>query len=77
MILNYIVKLIIYNIFYKHLSTMLHHFVYEATLQALKSPIDKKVGAVLIYRNKIISRGYNTHRRKISTLSRSCLLCAS
>lgn len=37
----------------------MNHFVLEAKKQALKSPMNNKYGAVLVYNNKIISRGYN------------------
>jgi hypothetical protein len=50
------------------------YFVSIAVEEARKSHMSQKYGAVLIYRNKIISKGHNydTH---ISTLNRSCLLC--
>jgi deoxycytidylate deaminase len=31
----------------------------EAYNEAIKSPMNKKIGAILVYRNKIISRGHN------------------
>jgi deoxycytidylate deaminase len=49
----------------------------EAARQAIKSPVDKKVGSVLVYRGKIISRGYNYHRGGISSKNRDCILCRS
>ena len=49
-------------------------FVCDAIKEASKSPMKNKYGAVLIYRNKIISIGHNydTH---IHTDKRSCPLC--
>lgn len=54
---------------------MLNRFVIEAINEALKSPLSKKYGAVLVYKGKIISRGYNydTH---ICSSNRQCLLCS-
>lgn len=50
------------------------YFVREAYLQALKSTMEKRYGAVLVYRNKIIAKGYN-YEKNISTLNRCYLLC--
>lgn len=38
------------------------YFVLEAKKEALKSPMNKKYGTVLIYNKKIISRGYNYYK---------------
>ena len=53
----------------------------EALTQARKSTVSHKCGAVLVYRNKIVARGYNSHRcdrvygGSISTNNKSCILC--
>jgi deoxycytidylate deaminase len=49
-------------------------FIDIAITQAYKSPMSNKYGAVLIYRNKVLSVGYNydTH---ISTENKYGLLC--
>jgi hypothetical protein len=46
----------------------------DAKKEALKSSMKSKYGAILIHRNKIISRGHNydTH---IHTDKKSCPLC--
>lgn len=36
-------------------------FVDEARREAMKSPMKHKYGCLLIYRNKIVSRGYNSY----------------
>ena len=38
---------------------MMDYFVLEAKKEASKSPMSKKYGAIIIYNNKIISRGHN------------------
>lgn len=38
------------------------HFVFNAKREALKSPMSKQYGAILVYNNKIISRGYNYYK---------------
>lgn len=43
------------------------HFVKEAVEIAKKSPMRSKFGAILVHRNKIVSRGYNTYKTKISS----------
>jgi deoxycytidylate deaminase len=49
----------------------------EALNQAKKSSVTHKCGAILVYRNKIVSKGYNYHRcDRISTNTKSCLLCS-
>jgi deoxycytidylate deaminase len=40
----------------------MNHFASEAEKEALKSPMSKKYGAVLVYNNKIISRGFNYYK---------------
>jgi deoxycytidylate deaminase len=35
------------------------YFVLEAKKQALKSPMKNQYGAVLVYKGKIVSSGYN------------------
>ncbi len=37
----------------------MNKFIEAAKEQALKSSMDKRYGAVLVHRNKIISSGYN------------------
>lgn len=53
---------------------MSYQFIQEALLEAKKSPMTAKYGAVLVYRNRIISKGYNTYKPPISNSSRYCLL---
>lgn len=48
----------------------------EAILQAQKSPLSSKYGAVLVNRNKIISAGHNKYSGNIGTLNKYCLLRA-
>jgi len=44
--------------------------------EAKKSPMIKKHGALLIYRNKIISRGFNNYSNPTTGhVSKLCLLC--
>jgi deoxycytidylate deaminase len=38
-----------------------NYFIQEAFNEANKSSLMKKFGAVIVYRNKIISRGHNCH----------------
>ncbi|QKF93577.1 CMP deaminase domain-containing protein [Fadolivirus algeromassiliense] len=52
----------------------MNKFVLAAHNEALKSPMSKKYGAVLIYNNKIISRGHNYYKY-IGPLKENCLLC--
>jgi len=57
----------------------LNLFVREATKEALKSPVEKKYGAVLVYRNRIVSRGHNYHRMCRSGGGgklKGCILCS-
>lgn len=42
--------------------------------EAKKSCMEKRYGAILVYKNKIISCGHNGSRRKISSLSNQCIL---
>ena len=48
------------------------YFIDEATKEAYKSPMNSKYGAILIYRNNIISRGYN--KLKGHPVSKPCCL---
>ncbi len=41
---------------------------------ALKSSMEKKYGCVIVYRNKVVSTGYNRYKSKLY-LSGCCLLC--
>lgn len=53
----------------------MNHFTQIAYEEALKSSMRVRVGAVLVYRNKIISTGYNRNRNnKIHTSNNQCLL---
>lgn len=52
----------------------MNYFQLEAYKEALKSPMNKKYGAVLIHRGRIVSRGHNSYRY-IGTLSRHRVLC--
>ena len=47
-------------------------FIDEALLQAHKSPMTAKYGAVLVYRNKVISYAYNTYKTYVN--STCCVL---
>jgi len=49
-------------------------FINQALLQAKKSPMVAQYGAVLVHRNRIISKGYNTYKTPISTLNKHCVL---
>lgn len=51
-----------------------YNIIKEAIRQAEKSPVSTQYGAVLIYRNKIISTGYNNYKLPIFTKLKSCLL---
>jgi len=47
-----------------------------AYLEALKSPMTSRYGAILVYNSKVISSGYNDDRKlKISNNKLCCLLC--
>lgn len=46
----------------------------EAILQAKKSNLKHRYGAVLLYRNKIVSMGYN-YETKLSNINKNCPLC--
>jgi deoxycytidylate deaminase len=48
-------------------------YIEIAYKQALKSNVNKQYGAVIVYRNKIISSGYNFKLRP-STKYKSCVL---
>lgn len=45
-----------------------------AAVEAKKSPMIKKHGAVLIYRGKIISKGYNNYSSTNGIHTQYCLL---
>lgn len=51
----------------------MQHYIELAYQQALKSPLDKRYGAVLIHRKKIVSVGHNYYS-KISTSTKQCKL---
>jgi deoxycytidylate deaminase len=46
----------------------------EAILQAKKSNLKHRYGAVLMHRNKIISTGYN-YQTKLTGINKNCPLC--
>lgn len=50
------------------------HFIEEAIKEAQKSPNSSKHSALLIYNNKIISRGHNQFKGIVSDSVRSCPL---
>jgi deoxycytidylate deaminase len=49
-------------------------FALEALSEAKKSPLSRQYGAVLIYNNKIISRGFNYYKSNITSNLKCCLL---
>jgi len=51
------------------------HFIEEAILEAQKSPNSSKHAALLIYNNKIISRGHNQFKGSVSDSVKLCPLC--
>ena len=52
---------------------MSQQFIQEALLEAKKSPMNSKYGAILVYRNKNISKACNTYKSPICT-NRNCFL---
>ncbi len=48
------------------------YYVNLAYQEALKSPLKKKYGAVLIYRNKVVGKGYNYSLCNLT--SKKCIL---
>lgn len=50
--------------FFKLIYYIMNKFVEKAMEQALKSPMADKYGAVLVYRNRIISSGFNYYTWK-------------
>jgi deoxycytidylate deaminase len=51
------------------------YYVNLAYQEALKSSLKKKYGAVLIYRNKVVGKGYNYGSCNLSNLtSKKCIL---
>jgi deoxycytidylate deaminase len=56
------------------MSKISEEHIYKALCESLKSPVNKKFGAVLIYRGKIISSGYNYHNNSITNNIKQCLL---
>ena len=46
---------------------MSQKFIEKAILQADRSPMKKRYGALLVYSRRIISMGYNNYRRGISS----------
>ncbi len=51
------------------------NFIEELSDYAYKSPMKHRYAAALIYRNKIISIGFNNYYGKIREDAKSCLLC--
>ena len=53
----------------------MNKFIEIAYQQALKSSLEVRVGAILVMRNKVISKGYNKHKNFCtSTSNRKCIL---
>ena len=52
---------------------MLAKFIDLASFEASKSLVNKKMGAILIYRNKVVSSAHNIEK-KISTNNKLCIL---
>ena len=52
----------------------MEYFILKALDQANKSPMEVKFGAVLVYRNKIISSSYNTYKYNNKENINQCLL---
>lgn len=53
----------------------LENFINVALEQAQKSPItSKKFGAILIHRNRVISKAFNYYKTRISTNNSQCIL---
>lgn len=50
------------------------YFVSQALQNANKSPLKHKCGAVLVYKGKIISNGYNHYKRDKNFYSKKCVL---
>jgi deoxycytidylate deaminase len=50
------------------------YFIQQAYLEALKSPMIKNYGAILVHHNKIISRGYNYYKSHLTSKLSCCLL---
>jgi tRNA(Arg) A34 adenosine deaminase TadA len=48
------------------MSSKLEFYKKEACMEAMKSPMNKRIGAIMVCRNKIISRGHNYYN--ISTV---------
>jgi deoxycytidylate deaminase len=48
------------------------YYITKAREMALKSPMDSRYGAILLYRGKIISYGYNDYCHKIRCLNELC-----
>lgn len=46
---------------------LFEQFIEIAKKEALKSPLKHKYGAVLIYKNKVISKGYNFFKKSLSS----------
>ena len=56
-------------------NTKMDHYTSVAFEEGLKSPVQNRYGAVLVYRNKIISKGFNYYKHTI-TNSRQGVLCS-
>jgi hypothetical protein len=54
------------------LEKMINNDLYK---YAIKSPMKNRYAAALIYRNKILSIGFNNYYGKIREEHKSCLLC--
>jgi len=49
-------------------------YLQAARQEALKSPIQSQYGAILILRNKIISKSHNEYKSHISDKNQQCIL---
>ena len=49
-------------------------FINQAYLEALKSPMATNYGAIIVYKNKIISKGHNYYKSNMSNSLKCCLL---
>lgn len=78
MIIEHFINLIVVIIRLLFLEmSKLQEFVKDAKNQALKSTVDRRHGAVLIHRGKLVGAGYNGFKcfRTVGDL-KSCLLCS-
>ena len=60
---------------FKHSDKFLPNIIEMMKKQAMKSPINNKYCALLMYRNKIIDTAYNTFKRNNHVNLKQCVLC--